>query len=384
VSQSISLVGEAVLLDGAKDFAPGWVVVESGRIKATGQGAFPGRADRIVTGRLAPGFVDVHAHGGGGAVFAQGADAAATVLATHLIHGTTTMVASLVTAGWEDLMAQVAALRPLVERGDLAGVHLEGPWLAPSKKGAHRLSLLAPPTAAAVADVVANEDVVRQVTIAPELPFALEAIAALADAGIVAAVGHTAADLPTTRRAVAAGARGATHLFNARPPLLHRAPGPVLALLDDPRVFCELVADTHHVDITLVVAILRLLGPRGVLVTDAMAAADLGDGQYTLGGLPVQVAGGVARLSDDPAHNIAGSTITLSDAVANCVAAGLPLADAVRAATRYPAEHLGLPDVGRLATGFWADLVELDASGRVLSVMRHGDVVREPPTRPGR
>jgi N-acetylglucosamine-6-phosphate deacetylase len=324
--------------------------------------------------------VDVHSHGGGGAAFAQGADAAATVLATHLSHGTTTMVASLVTAGWEDLMAQVAELRPLVERGDLAGVHLEGPWLAPAKKGAHTLSLLAPPTAATVADVVANEDVVRLVTIAPELPFALEAIAALADAGIVAAIGHTACDLETTRRAVAAGARGATHLFNAMPPLLHRAPGPVLALLDDPRVFCELVADTHHVDITLVVAILRLLGPRGVLVTDAMAAADLGDGHYTLGGLPVEVAGGVARLADDPAHNIAGSTITLSDAVANCVAAGLPLADTVRAATRTPAEYLGLPDVGRMATGFWADLVELDESGRVLSVMRHGDILSEPPT----
>jgi N-acetylglucosamine-6-phosphate deacetylase len=375
VTDTYSLVGEHVLLNSGRDFEPGWVIVAGDRIQATGPGAFPGRADRIVQGYLCPGFVDVHCHGGGGADFGGGPAAAATVLATHRARGTTTMVASLVTAAWDDLMAQADALQPLVAAGELAGVHLEGPWLAPTKRGAHTASLLAHPEAGTVADVVAREPFVRMVTVAPELPGALEAIAALADAGVVVAVGHTAADLAQTQAAIAAGARGATHLFNAMPPLLHRAPGPVLALLNDPRVHCELVVDTHHVDVTLAAAVLRLLGARGVLVTDAMAAAGLGDGAYELGGLPVEVAAGVARLADDPNHAIAGSTITLADAVANCVAAGVPLAQAVAAATRRPADYLGLDDVGQLWEGFFADLVELDEAGRVLSVTRRGEPV---------
>lgn len=362
--------GEAVLLGDEADFIPAWLVVEDGLIVRAGTGRFPGSPDVTVCLPLAPGLVDIHCHGGGGAAFADGPEAAQTALAAHLDRGTSAVVASLVTADWEQLMAQVEALRPLVDGQRLVGLHLEGPWLAPGKRGAHDPAKLVSPTPEQVAQVVARADLVRQVTIAPELPGAMAAIAALSQAGVVAAIGHTEADRATTAAAIAAGARGATHLFNAMPELAHRAPGPVLALLSDPRVVCELILDGHHVDPELALATLRLLGRRAVLVTDAMAAAGLGDGAYQLGGLPVTVRHGVARLTDDPGHAIAGSTIRLSDAVALAVAGGLPLARAVAAATRQPADHLGLTTVGRIAVGQPAELVEFDWEGRFRRVLR--------------
>jgi N-acetylglucosamine-6-phosphate deacetylase len=368
------VAGEAILFGDDDDFSPGWLKLVGGRIAEVGRGPYPGRPDWISPHHIAPGLVDTHCHGGGGASYsAADAQQAETVLATHRQAGTTTQVASLVTASLPDLLAQIAALRPLVESGDLAGVHLEGPWLAPSRKGAHNPRLLSAPLPAAVDAVLAQRDVVRMVTIAPELPGALAAIERLAAAGIVAAVGHTDADYDMTRAAIAAGARGATHLFNAMPALLHRAPGPVLALLEDDRVRCELIIDQHHIHPALACAVARLLGRRAVLVTDAMAATGLGDGRYDLGGLPVEVRGGIARLADH--STIAGSTIKLADALRHAVAGGVLLPEALAAATRQGADYLSLSGVGRLQPGARADLVEVTADGIILRTLHRGQWV---------
>ncbi|MDR1450211.1 MAG: amidohydrolase family protein [Propionibacteriaceae bacterium] len=362
---------QAVLLGDESVCRPGWVEWRGPRITASGHGPAPRQPDWTADHCLAPGFVDTHCHGGGGASYTAADPAqAAVALGAHRRRGTTTQIASLVSASLPDLMDQIAALRPLVAAGELAGLHLEGPWLAPSRKGAHDPALLACPTPEAVTAVLSQADVVRMVTVAPELPGALTAISRLAAQGVVAAVGHTEADWAVANQAVAAGARGATHLFNAMPPLLHRAPGPVLALLASPSVSCEIIFDTHHIQPALASAVLRLLGPRGVLVTDAMAAAGLGDGSYSLGGLPVVVEAGVARLAGQT--TIAGSTITLADAVFNAVAAGLPLPCALAAASRNGADYLSLPDVGRLRPGAWADLVEVTADGTVTRAVRRG------------
>jgi N-acetylglucosamine-6-phosphate deacetylase len=356
---------------GQSGFRAGWVELAQGRIKAVGFGPSPRPADQTVDGLVAPGLVDVHCHGGGGASFTDpDPDQLATAIAVHRRAGTTTLVASLVSASLEQIEAQLDRLRPLVEAGELAGVHLEGPWLAPGKRGAHDPELLSWPTPAAVDRVLAQSDIVRMVTIAPELPGALAAVERLSEAGLVAAIGHTEADLATATAAIAAGARGATHLFNAMPPLSHRAPGPVLALWRDRRVFCELIADGHHLDLDLVGFVLAQIPDRAVLITDAMAAAGMGDGHYQLGGLPVEVAEGVARLAGQ--STIAGSTIRLSQAVANLVAAGQPLVPTLAAASAGPADYLGLPGVGRLVPGAWADLVEVDPSGRVKPLLRRG------------
>jgi len=346
----------------------GWVEVDGARVAAVGVGAPPRPPDRSYD-VVSPGFVDLHCHGGGGVHFADGATAARTVLATHLARGTTTMLASLATASLDDLTAQVRALAPLVDADELAGVHLEGPWLAESHKGAHEASLLRDPVLADVQRLV-HAGPVRLVTIAPERPGALGAISWLASQGVVVAVGHTGADTATTWAAIRAGATGATHLFNAMPELLHRAPGPVLPLWWDPGVWVELICDGVHVAPDLVAHVMATKPVRCVLITDAMAATGVDDGEYRLGNLDVEVRDGVARLAGQT--TLAGSTLTLDHAVRVAVDAGVPLELALRAATCHPADYLGLPDVGRLTPGAFADLVALDDSLEVVDVMRRG------------
>ena len=212
-------------------------------------GANPRRApDRHLAGTLVPGFVDVHCHGGGGASFTTGdAGDAAAVVAAHRAHGTTSLVASLVTDTLDRLEAAVLALSPLVHEGELAGIHLEGPWLSAVHCGAHEPALLRSPDPAEVSRLVdAGGGAVRMVTLAPELDGGIEAVEVLAARGVVAAVGHTDATWAVTRRALDAGATAGTHLFNAMRALHHREPGPVLALLEDPRACVELVADGVH------------------------------------------------------------------------------------------------------------------------------------------
>lgn len=353
----------------------GWVQTDGETIVAAGTGTPPAGEKERVAGLLAPGFVDAHSHGGGGASFSTtNAAEIETVIATHAAHGTTAMNASLVTASSDDLRAQVAALAPFVASGELTGVHLEGPWLSPANKGAHAADLLRAPDLDLAAELLdAHPGVIAMVTIAPELPGASALIELLADRGVVAAIGHTVCSYAQARDAIERGARGATHLFNAMPGLHHREPGPLLALMDDDRVHVELIFDGVHVHPDLAAATLRAAGARGVLITDAMGAAGSPDGDYLLGTLPVTVTDGVARLAGQ--DTIAGSTLTLDAALRNAVAAGVPLADALRALTSAPAAYQRFDHVGTLEAGKRADLVVVDADLRVHHVVRRGEPV---------
>ena len=348
------------LFTGAELFAPGELVVDGDTIVSVGPAAADARDDSgtvevadntVIVDTLVPGLVDVHNHGGGGASFTTDPQ---RVVAAHRAHGTTTTLASLVSQPIDVLERHVTALRPLVASGLIGGIHLEGPWLSPSFRGAHPAAALVDPTADDVTRLLdAGQGAVRMVTIAPELNGAIDAIGIIVARGAVAAVGHTAADYATVRRALAAGATGATHLFNAMAGLHHRSPGPVLALLDDPEAMLELIADGIHLDMSLVAWVMRGYPQRAVLVTDAMSAACCGDGRWQLGDLQVDVEAGVARVAGT--STIAGSTITLDVAVRRAIAAGIPWQAAVRAASALPAAFVGLPEVGLLAPGHRAD-----------------------------
>jgi N-acetylglucosamine-6-phosphate deacetylase len=266
--------------------------------------------------------------------------------------------------------------------GELAGVHLEGPWLAEGRCGAHDPRQLRDPDPAELDRLLrAGGGVVRMVTLAPERAGGLDAVRRIVDAGAVAAIGHTDASYALTRTAIEAGARVGTHLFNAMAPVHHREPGPAVALLEDSRVTVELVTDGLHVHPALWEHVVRTAGAdRVAAVTDAMAAAGMPDGEYHLGAMRVTVAEGVARLaagSDGRAGAIAGSTATADALFAKVVRhAEVPRADALRRAVALtattPARALGLTDVGAIAAGRRADLVVLDPHLRVREIYRGG------------
>jgi len=326
------------------------------------------------TDYIVPGFVDLHCHGGGGHTFTTGSAGEARAAAEfHLRHGTTTMLASLVSSPFELMRSATAAYAPLVAEGVLAGIHFEGPYLSGARCGAQNPAFLRDPSLdelTALIDIGAGA--VRMVTIAPELPGALDAIALLVRHGVLAAIGHTDATYEQTLAGVAAGATVGTHVFNGMRPPHHREPGPVIALLDSPPIVCELVADGVHLHNGMLAFAARAAGPdRAALVTDAMDAAGMADGRYDLGGQAVTVAGGVARLDRD--GSIAGSTLTMDAALRRAVTAGIPLPDAAAMAATTPARALGLADeVGALEAGLRADLVVLSADLKVKRVMRAG------------
>lgn len=347
--------------------APGWVLVDGERVAQVGGGMPPRAPDMLLPlETLAPGFVDIHAHGGGGAAFESDP---VRVVDAHLREGTTTMVASLVTAGIGDLCVH---LRELGRSGLVAGIHCEGPWLSPRYAGAHNPALLQAPTPADVEGLIdAADGALRMVTVAPELPGARPAIRTLVAAGAVVAIGHTDATYDETRAALDLGASAGTHLYNAMRSPHHREPGPVAALLEHAEAYVELIADGVHLHPAMLGLTARAAAARTVLVSDAMAAAGCGDGRYSLGSQEVVVRQGVARLAGN--GPIAGSTQTLAGAVRFAVSvAGLSLADAVRAASSTPATLLGLTDVGRLEAGCRADLVVLSPDLHVVRVMKRG------------
>ncbi|WP_374929253.1 N-acetylglucosamine-6-phosphate deacetylase [Kytococcus sedentarius] len=325
---------------------------------------------------VAPGFVDVHCHGGGGASFSDDADGIVQVLATHRAAGTTSSMASTVTESVDDLCDRARTLAPFAASGELLGMHLEGPWLSPDHRGAHDPALLQTPQVAAFDRIqAAAGGAVRMVTLAPELEGGLDLVRHLAARGIVAAVGHCDATHEVATQAFDAGATAATHLFNAMRGIHHREPGPVTAALEDERVCIELIADGVHLAAPILSGAMRIAGDRAVLVTDAMAAAGQPDGDYRLGGLAVRVTDGVARLVEGGA--IAGSTLTMAEAVRHCIEqAGVEPQAVLRAATSAPASMVGAADVGRLAPGTWADAVVLDETWTVRGVLRRGQWIR--------
>jgi N-acetylglucosamine-6-phosphate deacetylase len=287
-------------------------------------------------------YTDIHCHGGGGHAFGDTVDGSLAALAAHRAHGTSRVVCSLVSEPLGRTAAAMGVIREAMSRdAGLLGVHLEGPFLAPGRKGAHAASSLAIPTPAAVAALLdAADGIVRQITIAPELPHALDAIERFVEAGVVVAVGHTDADAAMARAAFDRGATLLTHAFNAMAGISGRSPGPVGAALADERVTLEVIADGIHVDPTLIASLFRAAPGRVVLVTDAMAAAGAEPGRYVLGGLDVDVADGRAVIAGT--DTLAGSTLTMDRAVEVCVGAGISRDDAMAAATTIPAGVLGL------------------------------------------
>ncbi len=333
-----------------------------------------------VSGTIVPAYIDIHCHGGGGTAFTDlRDDAAAAAAAHHHAHGSTSLLASLVTMSSRELERGVAMLAELADDGVVDGIHLEGPWLAEARCGAHDPTLLRDPSLAEVERLIGlGRGHIRQVTLAPERDHGLDLVRWLTSAGIHAAIGHTTATYAQVEEAVGAGADLATHLFNGMDPWHHREPGAVAALMRSAArglVTVELIADGAHLSDDTVRTVLDLVGVDHVaFVSDAMAAAGDRDGAYVLGDLSVVVDQGVARLAraDGTAGSIAGGTSHVADIVARAVAAGTPLPYAVRPGTRTPARALGLADRGLLAPGARADLLVLDAAARPTRVMRRG------------
>lgn len=352
--------------------SPGWVAVDQGRILEVGTGAPAWPVHDLGAVTLTPGFVDLHCHGGQGFSYSEGADAARQALLAHRRHGTTSMVASLATDTLDSLATQLRDLAPLVAGDELVGVHLEGPWLSETHCGAHDATLLRDPDPTEVTVLLDSAPgAVVMVTLAAERPGGLATVERLSAGGVLAALGHSDAGYETAQAAIDAGARVATHLFNAERALHHREPGLVLALLERDEVTVELIADGVHLHPAVLRSAAIRKPSRFALVTDAMAAAAVGDGDYLLGTRNVQVRKGVARLARTGV--LAGSVLTLDAALRHAVqVAGLDLLDAVAAVTRTPADLLARPDLGRLEAGARADLVVLDDRLEVRGVMRNG------------
>ncbi|MFJ9081699.1 N-acetylglucosamine-6-phosphate deacetylase [Streptomyces sp. NPDC102384] len=375
----------AKVLAGAKVVLPTGTVTD-GRVIVDGRkiaGSAPEDAETVdLTGHwVVPGFVDMHNHGGGGASFTSGAiDEILTGVRTHQQHGTTTIVASFVTGDMDFLVQRAGLLSELAEHGEIAGIHFEGPFISPCRKGAHDETLLRDPDPAEVRKLIdAARGQAKMVTLATELPGGIDSVRLLTEHGVIAAIGHTDATYEQTAAAIDAGATVATHLFNAMPPLGHRDPGPIAALLEDDRITVELINDgTHLHPAALELAFHHKGAEKVAFITDAMDAAGFGDGRYMLGPLEVEVKDSVARLVEG--GSIAGSTLTLDRAFKRAVTIDkLPVEDVVRAISANPAQLLGMYDtVGSLEPGKDADLVVLDAEFEVKGVLRKGEWLIRP------
>ena len=376
------------------------VLVEGERIAWVGAAASwpgpPGDLPAPSPRLILPGLVDVHCHGGAGHGFPEAAaEGMRAACDAHLERGTTTLIGSLVSAPADVLAKRVGALLPLVASGHLAGVHLEGPFLSIARCGAQDPDSIVPGDRHLLRRLIdAGEGMIRSMTLAPETPHLTDLLDLLAAADITPSFGHTDASAAVTRAAIAGvGGRrlGATHLFNGMPPLHSRAPGPVAACLAAAArgaMVVELIGDGVHLADETVAMVFDLVGPGQIaLTTDAMAAAGMPDGRYPLGPMTVDVVAGVARLASDSGTPgaIAGGTARLLDVVRRAVRdAGVPLPDAVTAATATPARLLGVDDeVGDVVPGRRADLLITDVDLEPLAVLRAGRRVDTAPAGAG-
>ncbi len=369
-----------------------WVQIDDGHVVATGTGAHPSATTGVTTltqGVLAPGLVDAQLNGAFGTDLVD-ADAAEweQVLRRLPTTGVTAVVPTFITAPIERLVRALTDVRPRVAahrrspRHDLArvvGVHLEGPFLSPSRRGAHDADQLRDPDAAAIeALLAAGGDTISYLTLAPERRGAMAAIRQLVARNVRVAIGHSDATDTEVRAAADAGATLVTHLYNAQRGLAHRDPGVVGAALADPRLTAGLIVDLHHVAPTAVQVAFAAAPGRIMLVTDAVAALGMPPGSYELGGAPTTIREGAPPLRAD--GTIAGSALRLDEAVGNAIACGIDPATALLAATRVPADALGRTDLGRLAPGLPADLVWLGEDWRTRATWIAGRPVGVPET----
>ena len=359
------------------------VTLDGGRIAAVqvGEPAPPGA--QSIAGVLAPGFMDLHVHGGAGADFMDGSvEAVRRVCAFHARHGTVALAATTLSAGRAEVTAAIAAAAevardPRPGEARVAAINIEGPYLNPAKAGAQDPAALRAVVRGEVEEwLAAAGDLPVAMTVAPEVDGVMKLIAELAGR-VTFSIGHTEADEDLASRALAAGACRFTHLWNAMPPLHHRRPGAVgAALAAGPDVVLELIADGLHVHPLLLAATFRAAPRRVALITDAIRAAGMPDGRYGLARLEVEVREGGARL---PSGALAGSLLTMDAAVRTMVlGAGVRLALALPLASEIPALALGLAAKGRIAPGADADLVELDDDLRATRVWIAGDALEQP------
>ena len=362
------------------------IVIRDGEIESVGPRSgvtlTGGAREVIATDKIAvPGFLDIHIHGAGGHDVMEGTeDALKAVASTIAAHGTTSFVATTVTASPEAIchsaegVARYFALQHASAdvRAEVLGVHFEGPFISPARRGVHPPEFLRLPSAELLARFIAAAKGRAQIlTIAPELLGAMPCIDAARQAGMVVAIGHTDATYEQARAAIARGAHHAVHVYNAMRPFSHRDSGVIGAVLTTPEVTAELIADGVHVDETAMRLLLQAKGAGGViLVSDGISATGMPDGKYMLGTFEVTVSGGVCRNAEG---KLAGSTLTLDRALRNIVNLGTPLADALRMLTLNPATLLGLEyKKGSLRCGADADLLLLDDSLQVTKVWTRG------------
>lgn len=380
-SSAAAVIHSVRLISSGRDRADAFVAFGDGQVLATGTGSdwveLAAGDMEVLDGNgyiLTPGLIDIHNHGGAGSSYGDSAEAIRTARRLHLEHGITRQLLSLVTAAPEVLISHVhLAAAEIRQDPTLLGIHLEGPFLARDYCGAHNPALLRDPDPDLVKQLLdAADGTLREVTMAPERAHFAESARLLRDAGVVVAVGHTAATFEQTRAAIDDGATLLTHAFNGMPGVHHRAPGPVFAFVEDSSSWLEVINDGAHVRPEVIRMLCGLAPGRVALVSDAMAATGVGDGQYRLGDLDVEVEGGIARLTEGKA--IAGSTITLDVAVTRAVEdVGLTPLAAIEAATAVPAQILGLADrFGRLEPGYVADAVLFDQDWRVRRVWIDG------------
>jgi N-acetylglucosamine-6-phosphate deacetylase len=363
----VIIQASSAIVDGAL-LGNTWIESSDGVITSVNPGIHS-NPDTTTNGVLIPGFVDIHCHGGGGHYFsAISPDSITAAINAHKKTGTTSLVASLVSESIEDLKAQIQRLIPFYNGGEIVGIHLEGPYLSHARCGAHEPSLLIDPTVEQLKElVVIGQGSIKMITIAPELTGAQEAIEYLASVGVFAAIGHTEGNFQDAAAATDNGASIVTHFLNAMNK--ENTAGSIANfVMGDPRLTVELIVDGHHLSFEKVKELFASLGPRIIMVSDAMAAAGKGDGSYTIGALPVEVKDGVARLTSN--QKLAGSTLTISQAFSNLIKhCGLSLEQAVHATATQPAKAFGLRDRGSIAVGMRADLLSYDSATQSVTVI---------------
>jgi len=343
-----------------------WVAAQGGLIASMGPSGSEPDAQTVVNGGgliLSPGLIDVHCHGGGGGGIIPGNSEATlegirTALEYHASKGTTRLAISTVSMSPENTLQAVTDVRAAMRsQAGLIGIHLEGPFLNADKAGAHDPETLRNPSADEIEAIIQAAGATGvQITMAPELPGATEAIATLGSHGWRVAVGHTLADATCTTEAFSAGATGITHAFNAMPPISGRNPGPLGAAVAAPQVFLEVIADGHHVDPNAISLLFHTFTDRLMLVSDAISIAGQPDGPAILGNIEIDIRNSVARTATG---SLAGSTYTVSQGIKNVIeSCAISPEQALKAATSAPARYLGAQDRwGSLSKGFVADFV---------------------------